>query len=111
LGRVFEPFFTARVEGTGLGLATVREILREHGGAMNVWSVPADGSRFEAWLPCMAATLSRAEAEAPTLPLGRGETVLVLDEDRDQLLRIEEILAALGNEPVGFAGRDLALAA
>jgi DNA-binding NtrC family response regulator len=47
----------------------------------------------------------------PTLPLGRGETVLVVEDERDQLLREEEILAALGYEPVGFPHADDALAA
>ena len=43
--------------------------------------------------------------------LGHGETVLVIDDDRDRLLREEEMLAALGYEPVGFANPDNALAA
>jgi signal transduction histidine kinase/FixJ family two-component response regulator len=111
LGRVFEPFFTTRVAGTGLGLATVREIVREHGGVLNVRSAPGAGSCFEAWLPCVAGTVAGADDTAPTLPLGRGETVLVVDETPGRLLRVEEILAALGYEPVGFARADLALAA
>ena len=53
--RLFEPFFTTRVAGTGLGLATVREIVRDHDGAMNVQSKPGHGSRFEVWLPPAAA--------------------------------------------------------
>ena len=53
--RLFEPFFTTRLAGTGLGLATVHEIVRDHDGAMNVQSKPGHGSRFEAWLPAAAA--------------------------------------------------------
>jgi signal transduction histidine kinase len=109
-GRIFEPFFTTREEGNGLGLATVREIVEDHGGAMNVWSNPGSGSRFEAWLPCMqaAGVLDPYFREAPA---GRGETVLVVDDDVERLLRDEEILAALGYEPIGFTTAAGALAA
>jgi hypothetical protein len=55
--RLLEPFFTTRLEGTGLRLATVHEVVRDHDGAMNVQSKPGHGSRFEAWLP--AATVQR----------------------------------------------------
>jgi CheY-like chemotaxis protein len=111
LSRIFEPFFTTRVTGSGLGLATVREIVREHGGAMNVQSAPQGGSRFEAWLPCASATTSTSAEALPMLPFGHGETVLVVDEAREQLLKDEEILAAIGYEPVGFARADDALTA
>jgi nitrogen-specific signal transduction histidine kinase len=99
--RLFEPFFTTRSAGTGLGLATVHEIVRDNDGAMNVQSKPGSGSRFEAWLPAAMAD-SIAVTEPATPPLGRGETVLVVERERDQLLWDEEMLAALGYEPIGF---------
>jgi signal transduction histidine kinase len=108
---LFEPFFTTRLAGTGLGLATVREIVGEHGGAINVWSLPGVGSRFEVWLPCITAAPSAPHEEVPTFRLGRGETVMVVDDASERLLADEEMLAALGYEPVGFTHSDDALAA
>jgi signal transduction histidine kinase len=100
--RLFEPFFTTRLAGTGLGLATVQEIVRDHDGAMNVQSTPAFGSRFEVWLPATAAVITE-KIEAESLRPGRGETVLLVEAEHERLLRDEEMLAALGYEPVGFA--------
>jgi signal transduction histidine kinase len=108
--RLFEPFFSTRLAGTGLGLATVREIIRDHDGAMNVHSRPGHGSRFEAWLPAAAAN-SVTDAGPAMLPLGHGETVLVVESEREQLLYDEEMLAALGYEPVGFEHPADAIAA
>jgi signal transduction histidine kinase len=103
LERIFEPFFTTRPEGNGLGLASVREIVLDHGGAVNVQSAPGMGTRFDIWLPSLslAELSSRHETPGP-VRRGSGETVLVLEVDRERLLRHEEILAALGYEPVGF---------
>jgi hypothetical protein len=101
--RIFEPFFTTRRGGNGLGLATVREIVRQHGGAVSVQSSLGTGTRFDIWLPC-APPVDLAPGQTVFGPTGRGcgETVLVLEMDRERLLRHEEILAALGYEPVGF---------
>jgi signal transduction histidine kinase/CheY-like chemotaxis protein len=107
--RIFEPFFTTRDAGNGLGLATVREIVREHGGAMNVWSAVGTGSRFEVWLPCEGTLATPVSDEARRVPLGRGETLLLVDRDRERLLGSEELLAALGYEPVGFVDAEEAL--
>ena len=108
--RLFEPFFTTRLAGTGLGLATVREIVRDHEGAMNVQSKPGYGSRFEAWLPATRAG-GNVMAGPAMFPLGHGETILVVESEQERLLRDEEMLAALGYEPVGFQLSADALAA
>jgi signal transduction histidine kinase/CheY-like chemotaxis protein len=110
LARIFEPFFTTRCSGNGLGLATVYEIINEHGGAIHVRSAPGEGSRFEVWLPCSPAVEPMPEMNMPIIA-GRGETVLMAAADARLLLRDEEMLAALGYEPVGFTEADAVLSA
>jgi signal transduction histidine kinase len=107
--RLFEPFFTTRRSGTGLGLATVHEIVQDHHGAMNVKSKPGHGSRFEAWLPFAAVKTVPAVQAAPQY--GKGQSVMIVETERERLLRDEEMVAALGFEPVGFERPDDAVAA
>jgi signal transduction histidine kinase len=102
LERIFEPFFTTRTDGNGLGLATVRDIVEEHGGAVEVKTAVGVGTRFDTWLPSDPSDEPVSAQHAAGISRGAGETVLVLETDRSRLLRHEEILAALGYEPVGF---------
>jgi signal transduction histidine kinase len=103
LERVFEPFFTTRSEGNGLGLAMVRETVSEHGGAVRIRSTLGMGTHVDVWLPCLSAAQASAGSDVySTMGRGSGETVLVLEANHERLLGHEEILAALGYEPVGF---------
>ena len=106
LAKIFEPFFTTRAAGTGLGLATAFEVVNESGGAFDVRSAPDRGSTFEAWLP-EARRPGPAEAAAS----GPGQIVMVVGANRDDVMSDEELLAALGFEPVGFADPTSALTA
>jgi signal transduction histidine kinase len=55
LTRVFDPFFTTRPRGTGLGLTIVHRVIHEHGGRIHVASVPGEGTTFTIELPLHAA--------------------------------------------------------
>ena len=56
LARVFDPFYTTKFIGRGLGLAVVQGILRSIGGGVHAWSTPGVGSTFEVLLPCAGQT-------------------------------------------------------
>ena len=109
--RIFDPFFTTkeRGKGTGLGLATVLGIVEQSGGLVHVQSEPGRGSAFRISLP---ATMEALEAPKPlAVPdlLGRGEVVLVVeDEDRVRRL-VVRILAEAGYVVLDAASNDAAL--
>jgi CheY-like chemotaxis protein len=96
--RVFEPFFTTKAagEGSGLGLATVQQVVEQAGGSVRVDSEPGRGTTFRIYLPCGVE-----EAEPVSLahdgqaPSGR-ETVLVAEGSESVRAITRELLAALG---------------
>jgi len=49
--RIFEPFFSTKTSGSGLGLALVKKILEDHGGGVDLESRPGEGTHFTIWLP------------------------------------------------------------
>jgi CheY-like chemotaxis protein len=86
LDRIFDPFFTTKVagKGTGLGLSTVLGIVKGHGGFLQVHSELGRGSEFSLYFPAVMAQTEmpagRPVVAAP--PPGRGETILVIDDER-----------------------------
>jgi signal transduction histidine kinase/CheY-like chemotaxis protein len=103
IDRIFEPFFTTKPagRGTGLGLALVHSVVSEHKGFINVESDLGRGTTFTVWLPRAYAEEGAADAEK-SMPMGAGQVVLAVDDEVDVLHALEEMLAQLGYEPVGF---------
>ncbi len=84
LARVFEPFFTTKEvgKGTGLGLSTALTIVHSHGGFISPYSEPRKGTRFSVYLPAIESEAAeRAERKRLDLPAGRGELILVVDDE------------------------------
>jgi len=82
LPRIFEPFFTTKApgKGTGLGLATVFGIVKQHGGWLDVDSEANKGSTFYVWLPATTAPVPD-ETTARSAVRGGSETILLVEDD------------------------------
>ena len=78
--RIFEPFFTTKAAGTGLGLAVVYGIVRQHSGLLRVYSEPGEGTVFKIYLPS-AGHAAAPEPEAPREPPPGGTEGILLAED------------------------------
>jgi len=103
LARIFEPFYTTKFVGRGLGLPAVLGIARGHGGAIAVESRPEAGTTCSVFLPVDPSHATPAAASEPTFAAtGRGQ-VLVIDDEESVRVTTSRILRRMGFEVVAAA--------
>jgi CheY-like chemotaxis protein len=100
MGKIFDPYFTTKAKGvgTGLGLAVVHGIVRKSGGAIQVESVPGQGSTFHILLPRVEQP-SATRVEPIGVPVGGTERILFVDD--------EMMLAGIGQQMLKKLGYDV----
>lgn len=111
IGRIFEPFFTTKEvgKGTGLGLATVYGIVKQHEGWVEVNSRPEFGTTFQVFLPAsQERTKPRNEESPPTAPITGGKETLLVVEDEPVLREMAQTILEECGYTVYFAanGRE-----
>jgi PAS domain S-box-containing protein len=106
LDRIFEPFFSTKEpgRGTGLGLATVYGIVKQHEGLIRAYSEPAKGTAFRVYLPITERAVSEASPNVDGPIPGGNETILVAEDDPMVLSLATRLLERAGYSVV--AARD-----
>jgi hypothetical protein len=101
LARIFEPYFSTKERGTGLGLASVYSIVRNHGGTIVVDSREGEGTTFSAWFPASPGKEADSHPEGGGgLPVGGGGRILVMDDEEEVREVAGQMLRYLGYDPV-----------
>jgi two-component system cell cycle sensor histidine kinase/response regulator CckA len=111
--RIFDPFFTTKQpdKGTGLGLAIVQSIVKSHGGFISVMSEVQCGSEFKIYLPARPEEkVEAARKSDPNLVSGRGELILVVDDEEAVRVLTKKALEAFGYNVVTAADGAQAVA-
>jgi CheY-like chemotaxis protein len=113
IGQIFDPFFTTKVreKATGLGLSTAHGIVRSHGGFVTVKSAPGSGATFTVLLPAAPGFIAPVEKPAAPVARGRGELILVVDDEPMITDTLQMMLELGGYQAITAANGTEALAA
>jgi two-component system cell cycle sensor histidine kinase/response regulator CckA len=95
LGKVFDPYYTTKQKGSGLGLAVTYSIIRRHDGHITVESTPGTGTTFTVYLPAGTAACAEVQAGEKRITEGRG-MILVMDDELDVRETLGKMLRRLG---------------
>jgi PAS domain S-box-containing protein len=109
LGMIYDPYFTTKEKGSGLGLATVYSIVKRHGGRITVESTVGSGSLFSVYLPALPGTKTDAHAGADgTSAVSPGsKKILVMDDEEDiRALACFALREAGHNVDIALDGRE-----
>jgi hypothetical protein len=96
--KIFDPFFSTKFTGCGLGLSTVLGIVRGHRGALAVRSTPGRGTTFRIFLPCgggVEVAQPAPETAAPPPVATGARTVLLVDDEEDVRIVTQQMLRAI----------------
>jgi PAS domain S-box-containing protein len=109
--RIFEPFFTTKAmgRGTGLGLAVVYGIVKQHGGLIHVYSEPGKGTSFRVYFPFRAEAPEVTAAEEAGELVGGSERVVLAEDDDALRATTTRLLRRLGYEVVSVVNGSEAL--
>lgn len=105
LERIFDPYFSTKENGTGLGLSVSLSVIQRHGGDIRVRSAPGAGTTFTIYLPAMADATGKTRAAAMAADKAahdgpKGLRILVLEDEEVVGRALERLLRALGHEPI-----------
>ena len=103
LGKIFDPFFSTKQQGSGLGLATSFSIARNHDGHISVESELGSGSTFCLYLPASMETVTPEQAEKMTIKHAGKARILVMDDEQEVRKVAGRILKHIGYQDVEFA--------
>jgi PAS domain S-box-containing protein len=109
---VFEPFFTTKGpgQGTGLGLSTAYGIVRQHDGAIWIYSEPGHGTTVRLYLPRVHGAFTAPAARAPVEPASAGGETILLVEDEDAVRHVaRRLLETRGYRVLEADGGEAAL--
>ena len=112
LAHIFEPFFTTKPHGrgTGLGLAQVYGIVKQHAGEIDVHSVTGQGATFTIYLPALAQAAPAVAVAASEPARGNGATILLVEDNAKLLEVMTDVIEILGYTVVGARNGIEALA-